>query len=29
VDLVCGRCLTIYDDYGVAVNPIPEFAKTH
>jgi len=25
----CADCLTVYDDYGVAVNPIPEFAKTH
>jgi hypothetical protein len=25
----CADCLTVYDDYGVAVNPIPEFAKVH
>jgi hypothetical protein len=25
----CAACLTVYDDYGVAVNPIPEFAKIH
>jgi hypothetical protein len=22
-------CLTLYDDYGTPVNPIPEFAKVH
>jgi len=25
----CSDCVTVSDDYGVAVNPIPEFAKTH
>ena len=26
---LCSACLTLYDDYGTAVNPIPEFAKVH
>ncbi len=25
----CPTCLTVYDDYGTPVNPIPEFAKAH
>jgi len=25
----CAGCLTVYDDYRIAVNPIPEFAKVH
>jgi len=25
----CAACLTVYDDYGTPVNPIPEFAKAH
>jgi hypothetical protein len=25
----CADCLTVYDDYGIAVNPIQEFATTH
>jgi hypothetical protein len=25
----CAACLTVYDDYGIPVNPIPEFAKVH
>jgi hypothetical protein len=25
----CASCLTIYDDYGTPVNPIPEFARAH
>ena len=25
----CAACLTVYDDYGAPVNPIPEFAKVH
>ena len=25
----CAACLTVYDHYGIAVNPIPEFAKAH
>ena len=25
----CAACLTVYDDYGTAVNPIPEFARVH
>jgi hypothetical protein len=25
----CPDCLTLCDDYGVAVNPIPEFAQAH
>jgi len=25
----CAACLTVYDDYGTQVNPIPEFPKTH
>jgi hypothetical protein len=25
----CAGCLTVYDDYGTAVNPIPEFTKVH
>jgi hypothetical protein len=25
----CPDCLTLSDDYGVAVNPIPEFARAH
>jgi hypothetical protein len=26
---LCAACLTVYDDYGFAVNPIPEYAKVH
>jgi len=22
-------CLTVYDDYGTPVNPVPEFTKVH
>jgi hypothetical protein len=25
----CADCLTLSDDYGVAVNPMPEFAIAH
>jgi hypothetical protein len=25
----CPDCLTVFDDYGTPVNPIPEFAKVH
>ena len=25
----CPDCLTLYDDYGTPVNPMPEFAKMH
>jgi len=25
----CAACLTVYDDYGHPVNPIPEFARIH
>lgn len=25
----CADCLTVYDDYGAPVNPIPEFARAH
>jgi hypothetical protein len=25
----CPDCLTVYDDYGTSVNPIPEFEKIH
>ena len=25
----CAACLTVHDDYGTPVNPIPELAKTH
>jgi hypothetical protein len=25
----CAACLSVYDDYGVPVNPIPAFAKVH
>ena len=25
----CVACLTVYDDYGTPVSPIPEFAKVH
>jgi hypothetical protein len=25
----CPDCLTVFDDYGNAVNPIPEFRTTH
>ena len=25
----CAACLTVYDDYGTAVNPVPEFTKVH
>lgn len=25
----CPDCLTVYDDYGKAVNPIPDFRATH
>ncbi len=25
----CPNCLTLFDDYGQAVNPISEFARTH
>jgi hypothetical protein len=25
----CPDCLTVYDDYGMPVNPIPEFARAH
>ena len=24
---LCAACLTLYDDYGTLVNPIPEFVK--
>lgn len=25
----CAACLTVFDDYGIPVNPIPEFARAH
>jgi hypothetical protein len=25
----CAECLTLFDDYGTPVNPIPEFANVH
>jgi len=25
----CPDCLTVFDDYQLPVNPIPEFAKVH
>ncbi len=25
----CAACLTVYDDYGTPVNPIPEYTKVH
>ena len=25
----CPDCLTLFDDYQIAVNPIPEYAKVH
>jgi hypothetical protein len=25
----CAACLTLYDDYGIPVNPIPEYTKVH
>jgi hypothetical protein len=25
----CPECLTLFDDYGSPVNPMPEFTKVH